>query len=46
MLGFVGTEPLHVVLATDVAEQTVIVVTAYVPDPAFWDEGFRTRRQS
>jgi hypothetical protein len=36
--------PLHVVLATDRTDSTCIVVTAYVPDPALWDNDFRRRR--
>ncbi|MDI1447791.1 DUF4258 domain-containing protein [Polyangium sp. 6x1] len=35
----------HVLFAVDVAEENVRVVTAYLPDPAKWDPGFRRRRQ-
>ena len=43
VLGFVGTTPLHVVAAnTDVGD--TVVITAYVPDTALWDNTFTRRR--
>jgi hypothetical protein len=35
----------HVHIATDVIEDNVRMVTAYVPDPSKWDANFRRRRQ-
>lgn len=34
----------HAQAATDVEGENVRVVTMYTPDPAEWDEGFRSRR--
>lgn len=44
LLGWVGDQPLHVVLAYDQATLTGYVVTAYRPAPALWAEDFKTRR--
>jgi hypothetical protein len=46
LLGFVEARPLHVVVAVDAARGLCYVVTAYEPDPAQWDPGFKTRRSS
>ncbi len=43
LLGWVGTRPLHVVVAEDSEDGILIVVTAYEPDPIQWDSGFRRR---
>jgi len=46
VLGRTATgRPNHVVCAPAAAEQRVIIITTYQPDPAQWDEGFRHRRQ-
>ena len=34
----------HVLIAADVTENNIRVVTAYVPDPDKWGEDFRMRR--
>ena len=34
----------HVLVATDTAKGNIHIVTAYVPDPEKWDNGFRSRR--
>ena len=44
LLGWVGPSPLHVLLADNVMEETVIVVTVYEPDDLRWQPGFRRRR--
>ena len=36
----------HLVVATDVKQRNVRVVTAYVPDEREWDNSLRTRRSS
>lgn len=46
LLGFVHSDPVHVVLATDSQTDTGIVVTAYRPEPEVWNDDFRTRRQA
>ena len=45
VLGFVGREPLHVLVALDESTSTAVVVTAYVPDPDLWNGDFRTRSE-
>ena len=44
LLGWIGPSPLHVLLADNVMEETVIVVTVYEPDDLRWQPGFRRRR--
>jgi len=44
MLGFTDGEPLHVVVARDVASHTCHVITVYYPDPDIWGPNFKTRR--
>jgi hypothetical protein len=46
MLGFVKGRPLHVVVALKSDNERAIVVTAYDPDPAIWEQGFRVRRKT
>ena len=44
MLARVSERPLHVVAASDTANDVTYVVTAYEPDPNEWDVEFRRRR--
>jgi hypothetical protein len=44
LLGFVGTRPLHVVVALNESVGTCIVVTAYEPAIGQWGADFRTRK--
>jgi len=44
VLGWSRGRPLHVVVADNVADHEIIVVTAYEPDPAQWDADFRRRK--
>ena len=44
LLGRVNSRPLHVLLADNVLEKTVIIVTAYEPDDLRWRPGFKRRR--
>jgi hypothetical protein len=43
VLGWRGTRPIHVVVAEDIEDGILIVVTAYEPDPIQWDSGFRRK---
>ncbi len=43
LLGWTDSRPLHVLLADNVPEKTVIVVTVYEPDDLRWQPGFRRR---
>jgi hypothetical protein len=45
MLGWVGDEPLHVLVAIESESRLCIVVTVYSPDPDLWEDGFRKRRE-
>ena len=45
VLGWVGTRPIHVVVADNQAQQETIVITVYEPDLAKWEAGFERRRQ-
>lgn len=44
ILGYEQNEPIHLVVARDPASGICFVITVYRPDPALWDEDFRTRR--
>jgi hypothetical protein len=44
LLGFVGAQPLHVVVALDESMGACIVVTAYEPAIEQWGADFRTRK--
>ena len=41
-LGWIGSRPLHVVVAA--APEKRIVITVYEPDPARWEPGFKRRK--
>jgi hypothetical protein len=41
VLGGRGTRPIHVVVAEDIEDGILIIVTAYEPDPIQWDSGFK-----
>jgi hypothetical protein len=43
VLGWRGTRPIHAVVAEDSEADTLIVVTAYEPDPVQWDAGFKRK---
>jgi hypothetical protein len=45
ILGWVGVRPLHVVVARNAKDREAIVITAYQPDLALWEPGFRKRRE-
>lgn len=45
VLGWIGSRPIHVVVADDRANNHTFVVTVYEPDGARWKDGF-TRRDA
>jgi hypothetical protein len=45
VLGWSQERPLHVVAAYHAADDEMIIITVYEPDPALWDETFRRRRR-
>ena len=44
LLGWRGARPLHVVVADNLSENELIVITAYEPDPELWEADFRRRK--
>jgi len=44
LLAYLGTRPIHVVVAQDPESRICFVVTAYPPDPILWSADFTTRR--
>jgi Domain of unknown function (DUF4258) len=46
ILGFLGDEPLHVVIGVDAVNQRCYVITVYEPDPGRWSSDFRRRLSS
>jgi hypothetical protein len=45
LLGFAKGEPFHVLVAREKDTGDCVVVTVYRPDPANWNDDFRTRRK-
>ncbi|MDO8350780.1 MAG: DUF4258 domain-containing protein [Gallionella sp.] len=44
LLGFDGRQPVHAVVARELATGNCHLVTIYLPDPAIWDESFKRRK--
>ncbi len=44
LLGWRKNRPLHIVVADNMEEFEIIVITVYEPDPSKWDREFRRRR--
>lgn len=44
LLGYYGSQPVHAVVARELATGSCHLVTIYLPDPAIWDETFKRRR--
>jgi hypothetical protein len=44
ILNFINGVPLHIVAAHDEENNTIFIITAYIPDSNIWDETFKTRR--
>ncbi|RMH43081.1 MAG: DUF4258 domain-containing protein, partial [Gammaproteobacteria bacterium] len=45
LLGWDGGQPIHLVVAENMESDEWIVITAYIPDQARWEAGFKRRRQ-
>ena len=46
ILGWIGARPVHVVVAHNLRENELIVITVYEPDPELWEADFRRRRKT
>ncbi len=44
VLGKVGGDVLHVLVAADVKDDNVRIVTAYRPDPGQWQDDLKNKR--
>lgn len=45
ILGWCEPRPIHIVAADDAEAKETIVITAYQPDPAQWEHGFKRRKR-
>ncbi len=45
VLGWCGHRPIHVVVAENVQDQEMIVITVYEPDLRKWEPGFTGRKK-
>ena len=43
VLGWRGGRPVHVVVAHNLSDNELIVITVYEPDAGLWDHNFRRR---
>ncbi len=44
ILGWIGARPIHIVLATNVQQKELIIVTVYEPNRELWKDGFKERQ--
>jgi hypothetical protein len=44
VLGWRGARPVHVVVAHNLRDNELIVITVYEPDPELWEANFRRRK--
>ncbi len=44
LLGFSRKQPVHVVLAYDITDETCYVITAYTPDSKLWTDDYKRRK--
>jgi len=44
VLGWCGSRPIHVVVATNSSDNELIIITVYEPDPSLWEAGFKRRK--
>ena len=44
VLGWSGTRPLHVVVAHNLSDNEIVVITVYEPDLELWEADYRRRR--
>lgn len=45
ILGTSKVGMLHIAVRDNLAEDEIIIETAYQPDPVLWEPGFKTRRK-
>jgi hypothetical protein len=45
LLGWSGTRPLHVVVATDINTHRKVIITAYEPDSNQWEADLKRRKR-
>ena len=45
MSGKPGRRPIHVVMAENVKEDEIVVITVYEPNSSQWNPGFRDRKE-
>lgn len=43
VLSFVKQIPLHIVVSQDAISGICFIITAYIPDPAYWDSDFKNK---
>jgi hypothetical protein len=46
ILGWRDKRPLHVVAANNDADDEIIIITVYEPDPALWEPDFKTKKEN
>jgi hypothetical protein len=44
VLGWIGARPLHTVVADNLSENELIVITVYEPDSEVWEADFKRRK--
>jgi hypothetical protein len=44
VLGWRGSRPLHVVVAHNLSDNEIVVITVYEPGPELWEADYRRRR--
>lgn len=44
ILGWIGSRPIHVVLAENSEQKELIIITVYEPNEDKWENGFRKRK--
>lgn len=45
LFGLIKEKPIHVVVSIDSENKICYVITVYHPDPKFWQDDFRQRRE-
>jgi len=45
VLGFIGDEPVHIVVAIDADFDRILLVTVYRPLTERWEDGWKTRKR-
>ena len=44
VLGWRGSQPIQLVVADNIDEREIVVITGYQPDPAQWETDIRRKR--